>query len=412
MTFEQQSLDRTRLHLGRSRAQLGSLLGGLVEDRSAGSRLWTTDGREFLNCGGYGVFLLGARHPRLVAAVVEQLHRHPLSTRGLLEPAAATAAAALTAVAPPGLTKVYFAGAGTEATEAALKMACTQGRSRLIGASNGYHGKTLGALNVTANDTYQAPFRSLLTTATAVPFGDIDAFDAALGSDGSDACVVLEPIQGEGGVVFAPEGYFAAVEKLCRQRGAMLVIDEILTGLGRTGTWWRSGHEGITPDVLLVGKSLGGGLLPVSAALATEEAFAAFDADLCLHTSTFSAAPLGMAAVSATLDTIRDEQIIERAATIGDRLRRGLEEIRQTRCPELMTEIRSAGLLFGLEFAEAGAAGEFLLEMVDANVIMNHSLSSGRVLRLTPPAVFDSSDEAWLLEAFDKACVNLAANAA
>lgn len=411
MTTEFAVLEQTGRHLGRARAQLGSLLGGLVEQRSEGARLWTTDGREFLNCGGYGVFLLGARHPRVVDAVAEQLGRHPVGTRGLLEAAAAGAAAALTAVAPAGLTKVYFAGAGTEATEAALKMAAIQGRTRLIGATGGYHGKTLGALALTANDTYQSPFRALLHTATRVPYGDTDAFAAALGPDGSDACVVLEPIQGEGGVILPPPGYLAAVQRLCRARGAMLVVDEIMTGLGRTGTWWRGEIDDLTPDVLLVGKSLGGGVLPVSAALATEHAYAAFDADLCLHTSTFSAAPLGMAAATATLTVLREDDLITASARIGDRLLAALTEIRDRTCPRQLVEIRGAGTLLGLEFADAGLAGEFLLDMLDARVLVNHSLNASPVLRLTPPATLAPLDEAWLLEGFEKACVRLANHA-
>lgn len=412
MTAQSTVLEDTRRHLGRARAQLGSLLGELVEERSEGTRLWTADGQEFLNCGGYGVFLLGARHPRVVAAVTEQLHRHPVGTRGLLEPVAARAAAALAAVAPPGLTKAYFAGAGTEATEAALKMAAVQGRTRLIGAAGGYHGKTLGALALTANDTYQGPFRALLHTAARVPFGDADALDAALGPDGSDACVVLEPIQGEGGVVVPPAGYLAAVQRLCRERGAMLVVDEIMTGLGRTGTWWRGDTEGLTPDVLLVGKSLGGGVLPVSAALATEEAYAAFDADLCLHTSTFSAAPLGMAAAAATLAVLHEEDLVAASARIGAALLPRLTAIRDRVCPGAIVDIRGAGTLFGLQFADAGLAGEFLLEMIDARVVVNHSLNAGPVLRLTPPAILRPCDEAWLLEAFEKACVRIAAHVA
>ncbi|MBF6352947.1 aspartate aminotransferase family protein [Nocardia higoensis] len=411
MTTEFVVLEQTRQHLGKARAQLGSLLGGLVEHRSEGARLWTTDGREFLNCGGYGVFLLGARHPAVLEAVAAQLGRHPVGTRGLLEASAANAAAALAEIAPAGLTKVYFAGAGTEATEAALKMAAVQGRTRLIGAEGGYHGKTLGALSLTANDTYQDPFRGVLHGATRVPYGDPDALDAALGADGSDACVVLEPIQGEGGVRIPPVGYLSRVQQLCRERGAMLVLDEIMTGLGRTGTWWRGETEQITPDVLLVGKSLGGGVLPVSAAVATEQAYAAFDADLCLHTSTFSGAPLGMAAAAATIDVLRQENLVEASARLGARLLAGLTEIRDRTCPRQIVEIRGAGTLFGLEFADGGLAGEFLIEMIDARVIINHSLNAGPVLRLTPPANLRPSDEAWLLEAFEKACVRLAAHA-
>ncbi|HEX2314160.1 MAG TPA: aminotransferase class III-fold pyridoxal phosphate-dependent enzyme [Thermomonospora sp.] len=397
-------LERTGAHLGASRARLAGVLGGLVEDRSQGTRLWTTDGREFLNVGGYGVFLLGARHPRVVAAVEEQLGRHPLGTRALLEPAAAEAAEALAERAPGGLSKIYFAGAGTEAVEAAVKMAATLGRHRLVGARDGYHGKTLGSLPLTANPTYQAPFRPLLRAAEHVPYGDIAALEATVADD---TCVVLEPVQGEGGVNVPPPGYLKQVERLCRERGALLVIDEIMTGLGRTGSWWACERDGVVPDILLAGKSLGGGLLPVSAAIATEEAFAALDADLCLHTSTFSAAPLGMAAARATLQVIEEEGLVERAAVIGARLRATLDDIRRRECPGLLVDVRGAGLLIGLEFADPGLAGGFLLELIDAGVIANHSLNAGPVVRLTPPAVLGSADEAWLVEAFERACVAL-----
>ncbi|MGW4369559.1 aspartate aminotransferase family protein [Nocardia takedensis] len=410
MTTDSVVLERTTRHLGRARGQLGKLLGGLVEERSEGTRLWTTDGLEFLNCGGYGVFLLGARHPRVVEAVTEQLRRHPVGTRGLLEPAAADAAAELVRIAPEGLERVYFAGAGTEATEAALKMAATQGRTRIIGAAGGYHGKTLGALALTANDTYQAPFRGLLHEAIRVPYGDAAALAAAIGPDGSDACVFLEPIQGEGGVVVPPPGYLAEAQRLCRERGAMFVLDEIMTGLGRTGTWWRGEVDGLRPDVLLVGKSLGGGVVPVSAALATPAAFAAFDADLCLHTSTFSAAPLGMAAAAETLRTLREQDLVAASDALGRRLLPQLTAIRDRACPEGLVEIRGAGTLFGLQFADGALAGEFLLEMIDSRVVVNHSLNAGPVLRLTPPTTFAPEDEAWLLEAFDKACTHIAAH--
>ncbi|MFD7782347.1 aspartate aminotransferase family protein [Streptomyces nojiriensis] len=384
--------DLYKTHLSSGRGRLGEMFGGHVEASSSGARVLTEDGRSFLNCGGYGVFLTGACHPRVVAAVERQIRTHPLSTRMLLDPAAGRAAAALARFTPPGLDRMHFCGSGAEAVEAALKLARGHGRHRIVAMRNGYHGKTLGALSATGNDLYRTPFLPLLPAVTHLPYGDAAALSEALGADASDTVVILEPVQGEAGVVIPPEGYLREVGDICRRQGAFLVLDEVMTGLGRLGDWWGADREGVVPDVLLVGKALSGGVIPVAAAVATEEAFAPFDRDPFIHTSTFAAAPVAMAAVQAAVETIHEERLVDRARTLGERILSALRAAVAAHCPHLVREVRGAGLLIGVEFQDPGLAGEFLLELLHRSVIVNHSLNAHSVVRLTPPAVLDEAE--------------------
>ncbi|MGK9464968.1 aspartate aminotransferase family protein (plasmid) [Streptomyces sp. G6] len=395
-----------RRHLSKGRARLASLTGAAMEVASEGSRVWDADAKEYLDCGGYGVFLLGHRHPRVVEAVIEQIHRHPMATRLLLEPAAARAAAALAAVTPPGLERVHFVNSGAEATETAIKLARAHGKHRLISATGGYHGKTTGALAVTAKPFYQDPFRPLLP-AEHVPYGDAEALERTL-ADGGPACVILEPMQGEGGAVLPPPGYLMQVQRLCAEHGAMFVLDEIQTGLGRLGTWWGADTEGLRPDVLLVGKNLSGGVIPVAAAVATAQAYAPFDKDPFLHTSTFAASPVAMAAAAAAVTAIRDENLVERARALGEDL---LERIQSALAPlhgNAVVDIRGRGLLLGIEMRDEGTAGELVLHLLEEGLLVNHSLNAHRVVRLTPPAVLTPADLKWITRAFTSAATALA----
>lgn len=397
------TLARYRSHLSKGRASLGELFGGDVEVYSAGAWVHTSTGRRLLNCGGYGVFMTGARHPRVVEEVRRQLDTHPVATRLLLEPEVAKAAEALASTTPDGLDRVHFACGGAEAVEAAIKLARANGKRHLISMDNGYHGKTLGALSVTAKPVFQRPFRPLLPDVSHVPFGDAGALEAELARHDGSACVIVEPVQGEAGVVVPPSGYLVDVQRLCRRYGAFFVLDEIQTGLGRLGHWWGAQREGVRPDILLAGKNLGGGVLPVSAAIATAEAFAPFDRDPFIHTSTFSGSPLGMAAAQGAIAAIREDGLVERAHRIGGLLREELERILVAALGDAVREVRGVGLLIGIELTVDGLAGELLLELMEAGVVANHSLNSDRVLRLTPPAIVDDSEIQFLFDAFDRA---------
>jgi putrescine aminotransferase len=397
------TLERYRRHLSRGRAALGELLGGDVEVDSTGAWVRTDTGRRLLNCGGYGVFLTGARHPRVVGAVREQLDRNPVATRLLLEPQAGLAAEALTSTTPVGLDRVHFACGGAEAVEAAIKLARANGRRHLISMTDGYHGKTLGALSVTQKPLFQDPFRPLLPGVSQVPFGDAEALDRELAHHPGTACVVVEPVQGEAGVIVPPAGYLREVAAGCRRHDALLVLDEIQTGLGRLGHWWGADRAGVVPDMLLVGKALGGGVVPVSALVATEAAFAPFDRDPFIHTSTFSGAPLGMAAAVGAIAAIREDGLVDRADKLGRVLHDELGHLLHEVLGDRVAAIRGVGLLIGIELDVPGLAGELLIELMTAGVVANHSLNADRVLRLTPPAVLDDHEVQFLLDAFERA---------
>jgi len=379
-------IERYRRHLGRGQASLLEMIGAPVEVEASGANVRTADGRSFIDCGGYAVFLLGHCHPRIVEPVIEQLRRHPLGTHVLAEPRVSEAAARLAEIAPAGLECVRFVNAGAEATELALKLARAAGRDALIAMHGGFHGKTLGALSVTGNERYRARFRPLLD-AVFVDFAETAALEAALAARAGRACVIVEPIQGEGGVILAPPGYLAEVERLCRRHGALLVIDEIQTGLGRCGRWWASAPEVIQPDIVLVGKALSGGVVPVAAVIAEAGVFAAIGDDPALHSSTFAGSPLASAAVIATLDVLVEERIPERSRELGQRLLADLRAALAAQRRSPVVDVRGAGLLIGIQFTEPSLAAEVVLELLDRDVLVNHSLNNHAVLRLTPPAV-------------------------
>jgi putrescine aminotransferase len=372
-----------------------------MEVESNGGWVRDDQGRAHLDCGGYGVFLLGHRHPDVVAALHAQLDRHPLATRTLLCDELATASARLAGIAPPELEHVYFASSGAEAVETGLKLARAAGRRRVIAMTGGFHGKTLGALSVTDRPIFQRPFRPLLPDVCTVPYGDADALAAELARDTDKACVIVEPVQGEGGVRIPPGGYLAEVAAACRRHDAFLIVDEIQTGMGRLGrTWWGCDQEGVVPDMLLAGKSLGGGCMPVSAVIGTARAFRPIDRSYRLHSSTFGGSPLAMAAVIATIDVIERDGLLARAAALGDRLLAGLREAASPDPHGVVREIRGRGLLIGVELESPAKAAALTSALLDRAVITSPPLGAETVVRLCPPAIWGDEEVAAVLAAF------------
>jgi putrescine aminotransferase len=393
-------LDRYLRHVNKSLASLARLIAAPVEVSAAGSKVRGSDGHTYLDCGGFGVFLLGHCHPAVVAAVRQQLARNPLATRLFLNPELAQAAVDLAGVAPAGLDYVFLTNSGAEATELGLKLARLAGKRHVIAMHGGFHGKTLGALSVTGQSQYRDPFGPLLPMVDFMPFGDLTALRPALTAR---SVVLLEPVQAEGGVRLPPEDYLQQVRRACTEAGAVMILDEIQSGMGRLGAWWGADLARVTPDVLLTGKILGGGVMPAGGVVASAQLFAPLNADPLLHSSTFAGNPLAAAAVSATIGAIKSEGLIQRARELGPQVRALADDAVMAHCPHLVTEVRGAGLLIGIDFISPDAAAEFLIGLLDSHVIPSYSLNSANVLRLTPPAILDAADLDWLGRALTSA---------
>ena len=283
-------------------------LGGFdkIEWEGCGATLKDLHGTEYIDClGGYGVFSLGHANPQVVEAVVAQMRRLPLSSKTFLNKPLADLSELLASIAPGDLQYSFLCNSGTEAVEAALKFArMATGRTEIISTIGSYHGKTYGALSASGRERYKTPFAPLVPGFTHVPFGDVPALTAVV--DDATAAVILEPIQGENGIFVAPDGYLQAARRLCDKHGALLILDEVQTGLGRTGKMFACEHWDVAPDLMTLAKALGGGVVPIGALLGTPAVWdKVFKENPFIHTSTFGggemACAAGLAAIRITL---------------------------------------------------------------------------------------------------------------
>jgi putrescine aminotransferase len=334
------------------------------------------------------VFSLGHRHPAVMAAVRDQLERMPLTIPVFFNRQQAELAELLAQILPGDLQYTFFCSSGAEAVEGALKMArASTGRRELISTENAFHGKTLGALTVSGRDLYRTPFEPLIPDVRQVPFGDLGALDAAVSE--RTAAVILEPVQGEGGVIVPPEGYLRGARALTRERGALLIADEVQTGFGRTGRMFACEHEGVEPDIICLAKALGGGVMPLGAFCGTAAVWEPFRTKPWLHTSTFGSPggnPMACAAGLAAIRVLQEEGLAERAAELGALF---LEQLRalQAEFPQVIREVRGKGLLVGAEFFDEDVAGLTIACLARRRVIVGYYLSNPRVFRFEPPLI-------------------------
>jgi putrescine aminotransferase len=371
-----------------------------VEWIGEGCLLRDVTGREFIDClGGFGIFALGHRHPKVIAAVKAQMDRLALHSQWMLNPRSADAARRLAEITPGNLRKTFWCSTGTESVEGALKLArLYTGKSKFVSTINSFHGKTLGSLSVTGRDLFRKPFLPLLE-ATFVPYGDADAIEKTI--DDQTAAVILEPIQGEGGVVVPPDDYLPAVRQICTERGVLMLLDEVQTGLGRTGKMFGCNHSGVVPDIMCVGKAISGGVIPCAAFHTTDDIFKSFHPNPFYHTSTFGANPMATTAAATTIQTLQEENLVERAAEMGDYFKSGLKHL-QERFPEVIRDVRGRGLLIGMEIVDAKVAESLAHRILDRNVLVAYTLNKPEVIRIEPPLIITRSLIDLALERFEE----------
>ncbi|MFT5142944.1 MAG: acetylornithine/N-succinyldiaminopimelate aminotransferase [Rhodothermales bacterium] len=352
---------------------------GLVVERAEGPYLYVEGGARITDLiSGIAVSSLGHRHPQVLEAIRDQLDRHlhvMVYGEFVQEPQSALAAR-LASHLPASLSTVYFTMTGTEANEGALKLAKKHtGRTRLVAFENSYHGDTHGSLSVTGRSVYRDPFLPLLPGVQFLPFDDVAALDQI---DDSVAAVITEPIQGEGGVRVPSDGWMRRLRDRCTETGALLIFDEIQTGIGRTGSVFAFEGFGVVPDILTLAKALGGGM-PLGAFISSAEIMAAFRRDPPLsHVTTFGGHPVSCAAANAALRVLIDDDLPARAVQIGQRVRAALVH------PGVV-EVRGRGAMLGMELRTSAQTEAVVAAALSGGVLLGWTLHSNTLVRIAPP---------------------------
>ena len=361
-------------------------------EKGVGAHVWDIDGKEYIDCmGGYGVALVGHQNQRVNNAIKEQLDKIITVHSSLYNKTREEFLKMLIGLAPKGLTQVHLNNSGGEAIEAAIKFARKfTGKKGMVAMKGSYHGKSFGALSLTFGPKYRKPFEPLVEKVSFASFGDIESLRSVI--DDETAFVILEPIQGESGIIVAPEGFLQEVRKLCDEKGILLIFDEIQAGLGRTGRLWACDHWNTAPDILCLAKGIAGGV-PMGATLVRPDILASMNKGE--HSSTFGGNPLSCAAGIAALKALTEDGLIENSEKMGKIFREGLEKLKEKHT--MIREIRGKGLMIGIEMKFE--IKDILMGLIKEGILM---LYSGRnILRILPPLVISEDDITKVLHALD-----------
>jgi len=361
-------------------------------EKGVGAHVWDVDGKEYIDCmGGYGVALVGHQNQRVNNAIKEQLDKIITVHSSLYNKTREEFLKLLIGLAPKGLTQVHLNNSGAEAIEAAIKFARKfTGKKGMVAMKGSYHGKSFGALSLTFNPKYRKPFQPLVEKVSFASFGDIESLRSVIDDD--TAFVILEPIQGESGIIVAPDGFLQEVRKLCDEKGILLIFDEIQAGLGRTGRLWACDHWNTAPDILCLAKGIAGGV-PMGVTLVRPDILSSMSKGE--HSSTFGGNPISCAAGIAALKALTEDGLIENSEKMGKIFREGLEKLKEKHT--MIREIRGKGLMIGIEMKFE--IKDILMGLIKEGILM---LYSGRnILRILPPLVISEDDITKVLHALD-----------
>jgi putrescine aminotransferase len=360
-----------------------------LEWSGQGSILRDLLGREYIDClGGYGIFSAGVNHPKILRAVAAQMERMALNSQELLEPWRAGLARLLAMVTPGDLANTFFINNGTDAIEGAIKLARLYTRRNLfVSTLGGFHGKSMGSLSLMGKASFREPFAGGLQDVRFVSYGDADALEAELSKAeqvGTPvAGFVVEPVQGEAGGVVPPADYLPRARELCTRYGALLIADEIQTGMGRTGALWGVDHTGTVPDIMCLGKSIGGGIMPLSAFIAPPEIWEVMIPNPIIHSTTFGGNPMACAAGIAAIQVTLEEDLAGQAAIKGEFLLRELATLRN-KFPQVLTDVHGKGLLIGMEFPTDETGFRCAAGLFKRGVLVAGTYSKARTIRIEP----------------------------
>ncbi len=360
-----------------------------LEWSGRGSQLYDLLGREYIDClGGFGIFSAGVNHPKVMKAVTDQMQRMALNSQELLEPWRAALARVLAGITPGDLQNSFFINNGTDAVEGAIKLTrLYTKRNTFISAIGGFHGKSMGSLSLMGKASFREPFQAGLQDVRFIPYGDADALESefrrceAVGIQ--IAGVVLEPIQGEAGGVVPPPDFLPRARELCTRYGALLIADEIQTGMGRTGKLWGVDHWNVVPDIMCVGKSIGGGVMPLSAFISTAAIWEVMVPNPIIHSTTFGGNPLACAAGLAAIEVTLEEDLPGQAATKGEFLLRELGCLRE-KYPAVLQTAQGKGLLIGMEFPVQEIGWKVASGLFKRGVLVAGTYSKAQVIRIEP----------------------------
>ena len=365
--------------------------------KGKGSLVWDVSGKEYIDCmGGYGVALIGHCNDRVVNAIKNQSEKLITCHMSIYNNTRLEFLEKISKISPKKLSKVFFSNSGAESTESALKFSRKfTGKSGVIAMTGGYHGKTFGALSVTHNEKYRKSFQPLLEGVKFVPYSNPSKIEESL--DNSIGTVIVEPIQGETGIIVPSDGTLQQIRKICDQNNLVLIFDEIQTGLGRTGKMWAGEHWSTTPDIMCLAKGIAGGL-PMGLTLCKPEILDAMKVGE--HSSTFAGNPLSCSAGIATIESIIEENLVENAAKVGNIFKNGLFQLKENH--RIVRDVRGLGLMLALELRFD--VKDVLFEGIKEGLLM---LYSGRnIIRLLPPLVLDEVKVAKTLSIMDKLLTN------